>query len=182
MLIMVRDDETSDWRPLVEVPPEDAETTGPLGFTKDGNGMYLQTSIDSNTGRLVKMDIATGAVEVIAEDPDYDIAGAILNPDTREIDGVIVYGDRVEYRIFDDSMRADVEALGRLNGGDLGISDRDPTTRPGSWLRQRLGPSEVLHMGPRCEERRRFCSITGPSSTTTRWCRWSRSPSPRATG
>ena len=37
MLILVRDDEASDWRPLVEVPPEDAETTGPLGFTKDGN-------------------------------------------------------------------------------------------------------------------------------------------------
>ncbi len=125
MLILVRDDETSDWRPLVEVPPEDAETTGPLGFTKDGTGMYLQTSIDSNTGRLVKMDIASGAVEVIAEDPDYDITGAIMDPDTREIDGVIVYGDRVEYRIFDDSMRADVEALQQLNSGDLGISDRD---------------------------------------------------------
>ena len=74
-MILVRDDEASDWRPLLEVPPEDAESTGPLGFTKDGTGMYLQTSVDSNTGRLVKMDIATGAVEVIAEDPDYDIAG-----------------------------------------------------------------------------------------------------------
>ena len=70
MVILVRDDEASDWRPLLEVPPEDAETTGPVGFTKDGDGMYLQTSVDSNTGRLVKMDIATGAVEVIAEDPD----------------------------------------------------------------------------------------------------------------
>jgi dipeptidyl aminopeptidase/acylaminoacyl peptidase len=125
MLILVRDDEASDWRPLVEVPPEDAETTGPLGFTKDGTGMYLQTSIDSNTGRLVKMDIASGAVEVIAEDPDYDITGAIMDPDTREIDGVMVYGDRVEYRIFNDSMRADIEALQQLNSGDLGISDRD---------------------------------------------------------
>ena len=33
---------------------------GRVGFTKDGTGMYLQTSIDSNTGRLVKMDIANG--------------------------------------------------------------------------------------------------------------------------
>lgn len=125
MVIMVRDDETSDWQPLLQAPPEDAETTGPLGFTKDGTAMYLQTSVDSNTGRLVKMDIATGAVEVIAEDPDYDITGAIINPDTREIDGVMVYGDRLEYRIFDDSMRGDVEALQRLNTGDLMISDRD---------------------------------------------------------
>jgi dipeptidyl aminopeptidase/acylaminoacyl peptidase len=125
MLILVRDDETSDWRPLVEVPPEDAETTGPVGFTKDGTGMYLQTSIDSNTSRLVKMDIAGGTAEVIAEDPNYDITGVIMDPDDREIDGVIVYGDRVEYRIFDDSMRGDVEALQQLNDGDLGIADRD---------------------------------------------------------
>ena len=74
-VILVRDDEASDWRPLLEAPPEDAESTGPLGFTKDGDSMYLQTSVDSNTGRLVKMDIATGAVDVIAEDPVYDISG-----------------------------------------------------------------------------------------------------------
>ena len=74
-MILVRDDEASEWRPLLEAPPEDAESTGPLGFTKDGKSMYLQTSVDSNTGRLVKMDIATGAVEVIAEDPVYDIIG-----------------------------------------------------------------------------------------------------------
>jgi dipeptidyl aminopeptidase/acylaminoacyl peptidase len=125
MVILVRDDETSDWRPLVEVPPEDAETTGPLSFTKDGTGMYLQTSIGSNTGRLVKLDIATGAVEVIAEDPTYDITGVIINPDSREIEGVLVYGDRREYRIFDDSMRTDVEALQQLNPSDLMINDRD---------------------------------------------------------
>ena len=87
-VILVRDDEASEWRPLLQVPPEDAESTGPVGFTKDGRSMYVQTSVDSNTGRLVKMDIATGAVEVIAEDPEYDIAGAMLNPDTREVEAV----------------------------------------------------------------------------------------------
>lgn len=132
MVIMVRDNESADWRPFLQVPPEDAETTGPLGFTKDGTGLYVQTSIDSNTGRLVKMDIATGAVEVIAEDPTYDITGVIMHPDTLEIQGVIVYGERIEYRIFDDSIRGDVAALDRLNPGDLIISDRDDADR--TWL------------------------------------------------
>lgn len=124
-VLLVRDDEASDWRTLLDVSPEDAESTGPLGFTKDGKAMYLQTSVDSNTGRLVKMDIATGAVEVIAEDPTYDISGALIDPDTREIQGVTVYGDRLEYRIFDDGIRVDVEALQQLNAGELVISDRD---------------------------------------------------------
>jgi dipeptidyl aminopeptidase/acylaminoacyl peptidase len=125
VVIMVRDDEASDWRPLLEVPPEDAELTAPLGFTKDGKAMYLRMSVDANAGRLVKMDIATGAVEVIAEDPVYDIAGAMLNPDTRAIEAVTLYRDRLEYQIFDDAVRGDIEALQRLNTGDLVISDRD---------------------------------------------------------
>ena len=124
-VIMVRDDEASDWRPLLEVPPEDAESTAPLGFTKDGKAMYLQTSVGANARRLVKMDIATGAVEVIAEDPVYDIAGAMLNPDTRAIEAVTLYRDRLEYQILDDAVRGDIEALQRLNAGDLVISDRD---------------------------------------------------------
>jgi dipeptidyl aminopeptidase/acylaminoacyl peptidase len=131
-VILVRDDDASDWRTLLEVAPEDAESTGPLGFTKDGRGMYLQTSVDSNTGRLVRMDIATGAVEVIAEDPVYDVTGAILNPETREVEAVVVYRDRLEYEILDDAVRGDIEALQQLHDGELLISDRndDDTT----WL------------------------------------------------
>lgn len=131
-VFLVRDDEASDWRPLLQVPPEDAETSGPLGFTRDGQAMYVQTSVDANTGRLVKMDAATGAFDVIAEDADHDIAGAMLNPDTREVEAVLVYRDRLEYQVFDDAVRGDIEALQRLSTGDLSISDRsaDDTT----WL------------------------------------------------
>ena len=44
----------------------------------------------------------------------------------------MVYGDRLEYRIFDDSIRGDIEALQRLNAGDLVISDRDDDDT--TWL------------------------------------------------
>jgi hypothetical protein len=52
------------------------------------------------------MDIATGAVEMIAEDPIYDIAGMIMNPGTRAIRAVTVYRDRLEYKMFDDRSAA----------------------------------------------------------------------------
>ena len=131
-VILVRDDEASDWRPLLEVAPEDAESTGPLGFTKDGASMYMQTSEGSNTGRLVKMDIATGALELIAEDATYDITGAMMNPDTREVEAVLVYGDRLEYRVYDDAVRDDIEALQRLHPGELSINDRSDDDM--TWL------------------------------------------------
>jgi dipeptidyl aminopeptidase/acylaminoacyl peptidase len=131
-VIMVRDDESSEWRPLLEVPPEDADSTGPIAFTKDGTSMYMQTSVNSNTGHLVKMDIATGATEVIAEDSVYDIAGVMLNPDTYEVEAVTVYRDRLEYQIFDDAIRGDIEALQRLSAGELVISDRSDDDK--TWL------------------------------------------------
>src|SRR5579884_3217812 len=131
-VIMVRDDESSEWRPLLEVPPEDAESTGPVAFTKNGMSMYMQTSLNCNTGRLVEMDIATGAAEVIAEDPVYDIAGVLLNPDTYEVEAVTVYRDRLEYQIFDDAIRGDIEALQLLSAGELVISDRSDDDK--TWL------------------------------------------------
>jgi dipeptidyl aminopeptidase/acylaminoacyl peptidase len=132
MVIVVRDDVSSDWRPLLQVGPDDAESTGPVGFTKDGTGMYVQTSVDANTARVVKIDIATGAKEVIAADPDHDITGVIVHPDTREIQGVVVYRDRLEYHIFDDAIRGDVDTLERLHDGDLMINDRDDDDK--TWL------------------------------------------------
>lgn len=131
-VILVRDDESSDWRPFLQAPPEDAESTGPLGFTRDGQSMYVRTSVDANTSRLVKMDVATGAVEVIAADAVYDIAGVMLNPDTRDVEAVTVYRDRQEYQVLDDSIRGDIEALQRLSAGELLISDRSDDDM--TWL------------------------------------------------
>jgi len=132
MVIVVRDDVSSEWRPLLQVGPDDAESTGPVGFTKDGTAMYAQTSVNANTARVVKIDIATGAQEVIAEDPAHDITGVIVHPDTKEIQGVVVYRDRLEYRIFDDAIRGDVDALERLHDGELMVNDRDDDDK--TWL------------------------------------------------
>lgn len=132
IVIAVRDDAESDWRTLLEVSPEDAETTGPGGFTKDGSALYMQTSVGTNTSRFVKYDIATGAVDVIAEDPTYDVGSYISDPDTREVQGVAVYGERLEYRIFDDAIRADFEALQQLHPGDMAVVDRDHADT--TWL------------------------------------------------
>jgi dipeptidyl aminopeptidase/acylaminoacyl peptidase len=56
----------------------------------------------------------------------------IVHPDTKEIQGVVVYRDRVEYRIFDDAIRGDVDTLERLHDGELMINDRDDADK--TWL------------------------------------------------
>ncbi len=106
MVIMVRDNEVSDWRPLLGCL-RGCGNNWPRGFHQGRQGHVHPDLVGSNTGRLVKIDIATETVEEIAEDPTFDIAGVIMNPDTRDIEGVMVYRDRLEYNIFDDSIRDD---------------------------------------------------------------------------
>nr|MDQ3571098.1 S9 family peptidase [Actinomycetota bacterium] len=73
MNVMVRDDESDDWRTLLQVTQEDALTTGVVGFTADGGGLHVITSEGANAGRLVRMDLGGPGEEVIAEDPTYDV-------------------------------------------------------------------------------------------------------------
>ena len=55
-----------------------------------------------------------------------------MNPDTREIEAVIGVPRSPGVPIFDDAMRGDIEALQRLNAGELVISDRDDDDT--TWL------------------------------------------------
>ena len=123
--LLVRDDENADWRKLVSWSADDSLTSAPLGFTLDGQSMYLQDSRNTNAGRLVKLDIATGDVSVIAEDPQYDVGAVMVHPDTREIQAVAFNKDRNEWKVLDESVKMDFENIGGIHQGDFFIIDRD---------------------------------------------------------
>jgi dipeptidyl aminopeptidase/acylaminoacyl peptidase len=85
-----------------------------------------------NTGRLVRVDLASGDTEVLFEDPDVDVEGAVLHPDTREPQIVEVVKDRAEYHVLDPSVAADCEAIRALHTGDPGLTGRDEADQ--TWL------------------------------------------------
>jgi dipeptidyl aminopeptidase/acylaminoacyl peptidase len=130
---MVRTDADEPWRPLLTAGPEDALTTAPIAFSADGATLLAVSSVGSDTGRLVRLDVASGAVvEVIASAPDADVADVDIDPDTRTVRAVTFVRDRAEITVLDEAVRADVEALTRLAPGDLSITGHDDADR--SWL------------------------------------------------
>jgi dipeptidyl aminopeptidase/acylaminoacyl peptidase len=131
MVLLVRDDEASPWRPLETVAQEDALTTGPIGFTADGTAMLALSSLDANTSRLVRLHL-DGRREVLYEDPEYDVVGLEIHPDTREPQLVSVLRDRSDLVVLDPEIEADVERLRALHPGDLGFHGRDHADR--TWL------------------------------------------------
>ncbi|HEX6855920.1 MAG TPA: prolyl oligopeptidase family serine peptidase [Streptosporangiaceae bacterium] len=132
MTVLVRDDPAADWRPLLEVPPDDALTTDLFSFSADGLSVLAASSVDTDTARLVRIDLATGATEVLAEDPEADVDGARLHPDTKEPQIVTFRKDRTEYRVLDPDVADDLAAIRALHHGDPGLLNRDHADS--TWL------------------------------------------------
>jgi len=140
MVVMVRDkpvggeppDHVAEWRPLLQYGQDDALTTEPVAFTLDGGALWVISSVGANTGRLVKLDIATGRSEVVAEDPQYDVAGVRLHPDTREPQVVTYVKERADYQVLDPAIAPEVAALRAVDPGDVTLVGHDDADR--TWL------------------------------------------------
>ena len=133
--LLVRDDAEADWRTLLTISADDAPASDVLSFTGDGKTLLAISSVGVNTGRLVRIDLdpdAPGATQVLLEDPEADVAGAILHPDTREPQIVLVLKDRAEYHVLDPAVEPDYEAIRALHSGDPQLVGRDEADT--TWL------------------------------------------------
>ena len=130
--LLVRDDAESDWRTVLRIPADDAAVSGPLAFTGDGKSLVAISSVGANTGRLVRIDLATGEERVVFEDPEADVTGAMLHPDTREPQVAVVVKDRAEYHVLDPAVQADLDAVRALHAGDPSLVGRDEADA--TWL------------------------------------------------
>jgi dipeptidyl aminopeptidase/acylaminoacyl peptidase len=130
--LMVRDSANADWRELLRIPAEDTESTDVLAFSADGGSLLLATSIDAEASRLVRIELATGATEVLADDPEADVSSVRVNPDTREPQIVTFLKARSVYRVLDPAVAGHVEAIRRLHPGDPVFAHGDDSDRV--WL------------------------------------------------
>jgi dipeptidyl aminopeptidase/acylaminoacyl peptidase len=133
--LLVRDSAEGDWRTLLTISADDAPNSDVLSFTGDGKSLLAVSSVGVNTGRLVRIGLdpySSGDEQVLLEDPDADVAGAILHPDTREPQIAVVLKDRAEYHVLDPAVAADYEAIRALHSGDPGLIGRDEADA--TWL------------------------------------------------
>ena len=130
--VLVRDDARAEWRKLLTISPDDVPASDVLAFTGDGKSLLGISSVGTNTGRLVRVDLASGDTQVLLEDPEADVEGAILHPDTREPQIALVLKDRAEYHVLDPAVAPDYEAVRALHAGDPSLVNRDEADA--TWL------------------------------------------------
>ncbi len=128
------------------------------------------TSVGAETARLISVDLATGAEEVLAEDPVADVSGVRLDPRHQGPQIVVVLKDRSEYIVLDPSVADDVAAIRALHPGDPVFSSADRRRRDlagGLHQRRRAGAltsPTTGRPGPAGS-----CSSTSPCCRSTRW-------------
>lgn len=130
--LLVRDTAEGNWRTLVSWDADDALTSAPIGFTLDGESLHLLDSRNFNAAPLVKMHLSSGAVEVIAQDPQYDVGDVTIHPDTYEVQMVSFVKDRIHHQVLDESISDDLERIKQLNPGDFEVYNR--THEDDMWL------------------------------------------------
>jgi dipeptidyl aminopeptidase/acylaminoacyl peptidase len=125
--VLVRDADApadADWRKLLTIPAEDVTSFDVVSFSADGRSLLMVTAAGTDTARLARVDLATGEETLLASDPEADVAGVVLHPDTQEPQIVLVLKDRMEYLVLDPSVADDLKAIRALHPGDPTISGR----------------------------------------------------------
>jgi dipeptidyl aminopeptidase/acylaminoacyl peptidase len=128
--IRIRDDAKSPWRTLLKVGPD--EILGFDGFSADGKAVFLESSIGTDTARVVQRDVTTGSEKVLASSDEVDAGDVMIHPRKHVVEAVSFEPGRSTWKVLDPSLQADFDAIGKLAPGDFAVVNR--TTADDAWL------------------------------------------------
>jgi len=128
--LRVRDDAKSPWRSWMKVGP--TENLGAYEFTKDGKSVFIESSIGSDTARVLERNVATGAEKLIAHSPEVDSGEVMIHPRTKVVEAVSFEPGRRQWKVIDPGVQPDFEALTKVHDGDFAIVSRDRADK--TWL------------------------------------------------
>lgn len=109
---------------FIKVSQQDSMTTSPMGFSKDGQTLYMLDSRDRNTAALVSKDLKTGKITLLAEDAKADAGGVMMHPTEKTVQAVSFEYMRDEWKVLDKSIEPDLAYLRTVSEGDMNVTSR----------------------------------------------------------
>ncbi|MBT8427638.1 MAG: S9 family peptidase, partial [Erythrobacter sp.] len=125
-------DNVVEGAPFKSTGIDDALTTAPAGFTRDGKTIYWLESEGRDTAALLAMDWKSGVTRLIAEDERADIGGTLRDRKTGEVLAYSVTYLKREWKAFDEDIAAAFAFLRKQLEGEFGISSRTDDDR--KWI------------------------------------------------
>src|SRR5262249_52478747 len=128
--IRIRENRSAPWKTWIKVGPE--ENVGVDGFSADSKAAYVETSVGSDTVRLVQKDLGSGAEKVIAYSDEVDAGAVMINASPRVLEAVPFEPGRREWQATDPAVKAHFDGIPKLDAGDFAIASRDHADK--HWL------------------------------------------------
>jgi dipeptidyl aminopeptidase/acylaminoacyl peptidase len=131
----IRDSPEGAWREFETIDADNAMTTQPVGFTRDGSTLWMVDSRGRDTSALtaVTMNLdGTWEQDVVFDSPVSDVADTIIDPETLAPQAIATDRLRREWHILDETIAVDLEALGKLSEGEVEIVSRTRDDR--TWV------------------------------------------------
>ena len=128
--IRVRESPAAPWKTFVKAPF--GENLNSLDITADGSALLLESSLGSNTTRVIRKDIATGTETVIAENPNVDAGGVVIHPTKHVVQAVDFPAGRQAWFVVDPLVIEDFKEIQKLRDGDFNVVNRDRNDK--TWL------------------------------------------------
>ena len=147
-IIRVRDAVDQPWRDLVVMPFERALFNGEVvegsliaGFDPDGKSLLIHSALNSDKGRLVRVDAHSGKeMAVLAQDPESDVADSpygnkpsvLRDPMSGAIQAVEFNRTASHWVFLDPKMESDFAKIGKQIQGFIDLVSRDQADR--KWI------------------------------------------------
>ena len=115
--------------PFMSVGAEDSLTTSTIGYTSDGETLYLVDSRGRDTAALVAMDVGSGERSVIGQHARADVAGAIADPTTGVMQAFSANYLRSEWAPIGAALARDIAFLDERAGGSWSVTSQSDDNR-----------------------------------------------------
>ena len=130
-ILRVRDSKEAAWRELIVWPF--GESGDVVDFTADGRGIFVTSTLGSDTDRLVKVDATNGKeLAVLASNPKSDVDDVMVQPDTHVVQAASFDYLKKEWTVIDPSIEEDFNAISKIQRGIFTIVSRDRADK--NWI------------------------------------------------
>lgn len=118
-----------EWKPFMTVSGDDAMTTKPKYFTKNGKSVYMLDSRGRDKGALTLVDLRSGKSTMLAEPDDAEIEELIYDPVSMKVLAYATEYDRLEWTALDDEIKPDLAFLKRAVNGRWWVMSQSADNR-----------------------------------------------------
>ena len=119
---LVRRGNDGRWVGFEKVDAADQMSTQVVEVSADGRKLYWLDSRGRDTAAVIAQDVASGATQVLAEDPRCDFNAILLDPVLDRPIAAACARERQHWQVLDAAFADDFSYLRQLNPGELAIT------------------------------------------------------------